>query len=183
MGGSKYNAYILTNERPNARIFLNGAQIGKGNAVIKKSRKEADKLVFKVVEEGCEEQIFAYRSRTFRGWAFLFTLLGWTGVIDGIPVPWGLALDLATGSLWKPNLNEPGVSKVNYKNYRYKLTYIGCPSGTKDQWPTGFIKNGSIIKGTIVEEQPNVSLKLKTSDGSIFVFKVEEIEKIIRLEE
>ena len=31
------------------------------------------------------------------------------------------------------------------------------------------LKNGSVIRGTIVEQQPNVLLKVKTADGSIFV--------------
>jgi hypothetical protein len=40
------------------------------------------------------------------------------------------------------------------------------------------LKNGSMIKGVIIEQIPNESLKLKTYDGSIFVFKADEIEKI-----
>ena len=40
------------------------------------------------------------------------------------------------------------------------------------------LKNGSMIKGVIIEQIPNESLKLRTYDGSIFVFKADEIEKI-----
>jgi hypothetical protein len=45
-----------------------------------------------------------------------------------------------------------------------------------------YLKNGSIIKGVISEQIPNVSLKIETSDGSIFVYKSEEIEKIAKVE-
>jgi hypothetical protein len=54
---------------------------------------------------------------------------------------------------------------------------------TKALSPSGYIdviyfKNGNIIRGQIIEQVPNVSLKIKTSDGSIYVHKFEEIEKI-----
>jgi len=43
---------------------------------------------------------------------------------------------------------------------------------------TVYLKNGSMIKGTIIEEIPNKSLKLETRDGSIFVYQMDEVEKI-----
>ena len=44
------------------------------------------------------------------------------------------------------------------------------------------LKNGSIIKGIITEQTPPKELKIKTADGSIFVYKYEEIDKISREE-
>lgn len=44
---------------------------------------------------------------------------------------------------------------------------------------TVYLKNGSIIKGDVIEETPGVSLKIRTGDGSIFVYQMSEIEKII----
>jgi hypothetical protein len=41
-----------------------------------------------------------------------------------------------------------------------------------------YLKNGSVVKGIIIEQIPNVSLKIESSDGSIFVYKMEEVEKI-----
>ena len=41
-----------------------------------------------------------------------------------------------------------------------------------------YLKNGSIIRGIIIEQIPNQSLKIKTKDGNIFVYKIEEVEKI-----
>lgn len=43
-----------------------------------------------------------------------------------------------------------------------------------------YLKNGSIIKGIIIEQVPNISIKIETSGGSIFVYKMEEIEKLTR---
>jgi hypothetical protein len=41
-----------------------------------------------------------------------------------------------------------------------------------------YLKNGSMIKGTIIEEKINEYLKIQTSDGSIFVYKISEVESI-----
>ena len=43
-----------------------------------------------------------------------------------------------------------------------------------------YLKNGSIIKGTIIEQIPNESIKLKTKDGNIFVFKMDELTKMTK---
>jgi hypothetical protein len=41
-----------------------------------------------------------------------------------------------------------------------------------------YLKNGSVIKGIIVEQVLGKSIKIQTRDGSLFVFKYEEVEKI-----
>lgn len=43
-----------------------------------------------------------------------------------------------------------------------------------------YLKNGSVIHGIIIEQVPNQTIKVQTKDGNIFVFKVDEIEKIIK---
>jgi hypothetical protein len=45
-----------------------------------------------------------------------------------------------------------------------------------------YLKNGGEIHGTIIEQVPNVSIKIKTNEGNIFVYKMEEIEKITKQE-
>ncbi len=45
-----------------------------------------------------------------------------------------------------------------------------------------YTKNGSIVKGVIIETIPNASYKIKTADGNLFVFKIEEIDKIEKQE-
>lgn len=43
-----------------------------------------------------------------------------------------------------------------------------------------YLKNGSIIRGEIVEQIPNKSIKVETADKNIFVFQFDEIEKITK---
>ena len=43
-----------------------------------------------------------------------------------------------------------------------------------------YLKNGSIIRGTIIEQVPNQTLKIQTKDGSVFVYSFSEIEKITK---
>lgn len=43
-----------------------------------------------------------------------------------------------------------------------------------------YLKNGSIIRGSIIEQIPNDQLKIQTKDGSIFVYKMGEISKITK---
>ncbi|RPI17461.1 MAG: hypothetical protein EHM58_09090 [Ignavibacteriae bacterium] len=45
-----------------------------------------------------------------------------------------------------------------------------------------YLKNGSIIHGIITEHIPGVSVKIKTNDGNIFIFKMDEIEKMTKEE-
>ena len=45
-----------------------------------------------------------------------------------------------------------------------------------------YLKNGSIVKGIIIENTPNANIKLKTSDGSLFVYNYDEIEKFAKEE-
>ncbi|MBR5469042.1 MAG: hypothetical protein IKU78_01065 [Paludibacteraceae bacterium] len=45
-----------------------------------------------------------------------------------------------------------------------------------------YLKNGSVIKGNIKEIVPSESLKIETYDGSLFVFKMNEVERILKEE-
>jgi hypothetical protein len=40
-----------------------------------------------------------------------------------------------------------------------------------------YLKNGSIIKGYILEMIPNGTIKIRTTDGSIFIYKMDEVDK------
>src|SRR5688500_4410458 len=40
-----------------------------------------------------------------------------------------------------------------------------------------FLKNGSVIKGEILEMTPGGNIKIETADGSVFVFAMEDVEK------
>jgi len=43
-----------------------------------------------------------------------------------------------------------------------------------------YLKNGSIIRGIIIETVPNQTIKIQTKDRNVFVFKYDEIDKITR---
>jgi hypothetical protein len=43
-----------------------------------------------------------------------------------------------------------------------------------------YLKNGSIIRGMIIEQVPGKSLKVQTSDGSVFVYSMDEVERITK---
>jgi len=45
-----------------------------------------------------------------------------------------------------------------------------------------YLKDGSIIKGQIIEQIPNVSIKIRTEAGNVFVYKIENIEKMVKEE-
>ncbi len=58
------------------------------------------------------------------------------------------------------------------------LCYIGMQA--QDVRDVVYLKNGSIIKGLVIEQIPTESLKIQTSDGSLFVYKMEEVLKITK---
>ncbi|MGZ5245107.1 MAG: hypothetical protein ACXWW0_14025, partial [Bacteroidia bacterium] len=71
------------------------------------------------------------------------------------------------------------------KLYAYLLLLLCCLFShpllaQKVQEDVVYLKNGSIIHGTIIENIIGVSIKIQTVDRSIWVFKMEEIEKITR---
>ena len=45
-----------------------------------------------------------------------------------------------------------------------------------------YLKNGSIVHGTIIEQIPNESLKIKTKDGNVFVYKITDVDKMTKEE-
>lgn len=184
IGGSKYKANIEVIGRPNAKIIYNNQVQGTGTASIKIYRRNADKFTFTVREEGCTDQTFNFTSRKFRGWAFAGSIIGWTSITrTGTPLPWGAILDLATGAIWKPDVKEYGVSKQNYKNFKYTVNYNVCTPnnlGNPNVLDVIYLKNGSILKGTIIEQRPNEYITFQTKLGNVFNIKMDEIDKITR---
>ena len=43
-----------------------------------------------------------------------------------------------------------------------------------------YLKNGSVIRGVIIEQVPNESLKIQTKDGNLFVYKFSEVQKMTK---
>ena len=113
-GGARYKAEVVVDNHPSAEIQFNNECIGTGSALVKIKRRDADNVHF-LVKEGGKEQLFSFYSRRFRGWAFVGTLCFWD--------VYGVIVDGITGAWWKPNKDEPGVTKLNNKRYRYNLQF------------------------------------------------------------
>lgn len=43
-----------------------------------------------------------------------------------------------------------------------------------------YLKNGSVIRGVIIEQVPNKSIKIETAERNVFVFQMDEIERITK---
>ena len=43
-----------------------------------------------------------------------------------------------------------------------------------------YLKNGSIIRGMIIEQIPNKTIKIETADRSLFVYPIDDVEKITK---
>ena len=132
VGGSKYWAKVQVPDHPYAQIEYNGDYQGTGLASFRVSRSDANKFSVTIKETGCETEIKNFTKRSFRGWAFVGTVVGWTGLtISGgtwLPIPFGVIVDGSTGAWWKPDIKEKGVSKLDYKHFNYKIDYTGCKS-------------------------------------------------------
>lgn len=77
-----------------------------------------------------------------------------------------------------------GISKENFKNFKYRVNYSVCTQNKSEAnqqlQDVVYLKNGGVIRGLIIEQVPNVQLKIQTKDGNIFVFKFEEVEKMTK---
>lgn len=43
-----------------------------------------------------------------------------------------------------------------------------------------YLKNGSVIRGVIIEQVPNRSIRIQTVDGNVFVYNFEDIQRITK---
>ncbi len=154
-GGSKYYAHVVVEGHPAAAITYEGMTKGYGSAVLKVPRKEANKLVVTVSEKGCPTVQKQFTQRKFRGWAFVGTLVTFTGLtVNGmwLPIPFGVMLDGATGAWWKPDVEEMGVSKTDFKNFNYVIRYNECEQPSPS--PLSQIKSEGTIP-TVVSAAPS----------------------------
>ena len=145
IGGAKYNAKVQVPGHPNATISVDGQYKGQGEANFLVKRRNADKLAITVQEENCEPETTHFTRKAFRGWAFVGTLVGWTGITPNyIPLPWGVVVDACTGAWWKPDITEKGISKIDYDNFLYTITYNAVPKESSAIQPEGMKKLGSV---------------------------------------
>ena len=64
------------------------------------------------------------------------------------------------------------------KNSKGDGVKTGIVASNGDSLDVVYLKNGSIIRGLIIEMNPGQALKIQTSDNSLFVYKFDEISEI-----
>lgn len=60
------------------------------------------------------------------------------------------------------------------------IAFCAISSNAQNLQEVVYLKNGSMIRGVVLEQIPNESIKIQTADGSIFVYKMDEVEKITK---
>lgn len=186
VGGSTYNAHvIINNDHPKAQIIYQGEVKGYGTAIFKVPRVQANNFSFVVREDGCPDQTYSYKFRTFRAEAFVGSIILSVGSIPlGVPVPYGPIIDFASGAIWKPNVREAGISQESIKTFKYLVNY-DCSMSNSDSIVSDYIdvvylKNGNLFRGIIIEQVPNAQIKLKTTGGKNLVFPFRDIERMVK---
>jgi hypothetical protein len=115
-GGSRFSGSIVAKDHPEAKIYVNGNNIGKGTAIGLFPRNKP--LAVEVRQEGCENKTITY-DNTFRTGNFILSLLSW-GLV-------GIAIDLGTGASFKPDhINNPAIEKLTTKNFVFNVDYSEC---------------------------------------------------------
>lgn len=99
----------------------------------------------------------------------ILRVLGWIFIISGVIILIALSIiggviDIVLGLIFLAFGMKGGKSK-NKSGELQEVVYL---------------KNGSVIRGTIIEQIPGISLKIQTADGNIFFYKMEEVEKITK---
>jgi hypothetical protein len=82
----------------------------------------------------------------------------------------GLIIMLLGLGLLIAGLNKPSNNSGSNSNRKSESTWQDVV----------YLKNGSVIKGMIIEQIPNESLKIQTADGSIFVYDMAQVAKIAK---
>lgn len=77
-------------------------------------------------------------------------------------------------------MNKSVFIPLFFSFFIYSVIVSSSANAQNEQLDVVYLKNGSIIRGTIIEFIPSTSVKIKTADNSLFVFKMDEIEKITK---
>ncbi len=75
------------------------------------------------------------------------------------------------------------MKKTEWKKWLFSLFFVAMSTvalQAQTLQEVVYLKNGSIIRGIIIEQVPNESLKIETADGSLFVFRMDEVSKITK---
>ena len=133
-GGNKFYAEVNILDHPDATIFYEEQFRGTGDATFKVKRKKAQFLTFTVKKDGCLTQKKTYSGIKARADQIYLNAIYNTYMLlvyppAVIPSLLGITVDFISGALWKPDINQKGVYKINYDKYRYEINYTGCNIG------------------------------------------------------
>lgn len=142
----------------------------------RKNKKSVHKNVKSIKKDSKQNNNTASSSRG------LYIALGVIFFILSIPVIWyvsilGGALMLVGGiGMWiaGATMSKPGVSARPSSNRNQTEVQMN------QMVDVVYLKNGGVRRGIIIEQVPGESLKIKTNDGSVYVFKMDEISKITK---
>ena len=120
-GGSKYRAHVKVPNHKDVTLTVDGREMGaKGEAT--KLVKRNKSLTIEIEKEGCKDFQRTYDNKVRVGTEVLSFVSWWFT---------GLILDFATGSAYKPDCDDPDVSKESIKDFHYVIDYDDyCPQPT-----------------------------------------------------
>lgn len=64
--------------------------------------------------------------------------------------------------------------------FLFLVLLVSISASSQSSPETIYLKSGSVINGEIIEYVPNQSIKIITSDYSVFVCKLEDVDKVVR---
>jgi hypothetical protein len=102
--------------------------------------------------------------REIRPVPFILDIITLYGII-------GLVVDFADGAIYKPNNNMNNNRSQPQQNFQQPKQ----PTQSND---VVYLKDGGILHGTIIEQIPDVSVKIQTNLGNVLTFKMSEVQKI-----
>lgn len=70
--------------------------------------------------------------------------------------------------------------KIKYILILVAVIGFGFCANAHNRQDVVYLKNGSIIRGIIIEQVPNQSIKIETADGNTFVYQIDEIAKMTK---
>lgn len=139
-----------------ATVYVNGDLMGKTPLKLELKSNKTYSIEFR--KDGYDKKTVLINNNVGAGWIILDIVFGLIPVV----------VDAATGD-WN-SLDQDHVRAALEKQQEQK-------NNDEKYEDVVYLKNGSIIHGTIIEQVTGESIKIKTNDGNTFVFKMDEIEK------
>src|SRR6266536_3025686 len=110
-------------------------------------------------------------------------------LLSSVPPPLGVSI-IALPQL-KCHVHVPGgrMPTAHWLLWRGLLVLVSAsvvsalharPAATQQMEDVGYLKDGGIVRGTIIEQRPGESLRIQASDGNVFRYAMDQIERIAK---